>query len=236
MEHRKPVIKKFDIAALLPRIESEPSNRPHPLRIKRRQVTTQSGPTDDLGEEFFKLQGVLRGSQAQAASVPYEVATPEFKADFPLRQEQRAVLEERARAAEAEQPTPEEQLEALEAQWQKRLEEEVERARIEAHAEGYSAARAEMEAEFEEKKAAVVGDMARFQEGWKDFMKKSEQLLATIAFDIVRQLLDAPLPQDVKAVSTQALAQAIEQFGEQSQVEITLNPEDYTRLEAYGIV
>ena len=92
-----------------------------------------------------------------------------------------------------------------------------------------------MQASFEQRTAMLEEDVARLQAAWKDFMKKSGPLLASLAFEMVKQVLDTPLPQDVRAVSGKALAQALEQFGEDTPIEISLHPDDLTRLQAYGL-
>ncbi len=200
-----------------------------PLRIRSRAVRVEHLEHEEAPP--FKLSGILKGQHARVAAAPYdEVATVEFVPDFPLPDIEKAGAEEQEEA-----PSPDE----LEAAWQARLEEAVERARDEAYKEGYEqgyvAAEAALRASFEQRTAMLEEDVARLQAAWKDFMKKSEPLLASLAFEVVKQLLDAPLPQDVRAVSAQALAQALEHFGEDTPIEISLHPDDLSRLQAYGL-
>ena len=199
-----------------------------PRRIRSRAVRVEHLEHEEAPP--FKLSGILKGQHARVAAAPYEVATVEFVPDFPLPDIEKADAEEQEKAR-----SPDE----LEAAWQARLEEAVERARDEAYKEGYEqgyvAAEAALQASFEQRTATLEEDVARLQAAWKDFMKKSEPLLASLAFEVVKQLLDAPLPQDVRAVSGKVLAQALEHFGEDTPIEITLHPDDLSRLQAYGL-
>jgi len=199
-----------------------------PLRIRSRAVRVEHLEHEEAPP--FKLSGILKGQHARVPAAPYAVATVEFVPDFPLPDIEQAGAEEQEEARSRDE---------LEAAWQARLEEAVERARAEAYKEGYEqgyvAAEAALQASFEQRTAMLEEDVARLQAAWKDFMKKSEPLLVSLAFEMVKQVLDTPLPQDVRAVSGKALAQALEQFGEDTPIEISLHPDDLSRLQAYGL-
>ena len=234
------IIKQRDIGHLVTEMEAGSPAQERPLRIPGWLVdVSRDLHPDDASSTTVGV--ILRGEQACAAVAPYVMAELDIEPDFPL-PEIEPVVDERPAPLPTPEALPEPEpvrYDELEAEWQARLEEAVERARAEAYEEGYEqgyvAAEAALQASFDQRKAALEEDVARLQAAWKEAMKKSEPLLASLAFEVVKQLLDAPLPQDVRAVSAQALAQAIEQFGEETPIEIMLHPDDLSRLQAYGL-
>lgn len=209
-------------------VPSEPPRARAGGRVPAAQVTVAA----DAHPEPFRHNGIVKGGSAQVGTAPFEIHTVELVPDFPLSDEMREALGE-AEADESE--ALKERLEEQEAAWQARLDAEVARAREEARAEGYAAARRELEAEFETHKDAVRRDAEQLREAWKDFTRKTEMLLSNLAFEVAQQLLEAPLPGDVKAVSAQALTQALESLGDAAPVTFSLHPQDLERLEAYGL-
>ncbi len=238
MNHSGSIIKQRTVASVLSEGEGHTPEREHPLRVRGGRIRAQHvAPAPHEQAQPYKRNRILRGIQARFAAVPYAMADLELEPDFPLHEVEPVVAETPEPLPDPE-PLPEPdpvRYDELEAQWQVRLDEAVERARAEAYEEGYVAAEAALQASFDQRKAAMEEDVARLQAAWKEAMKKSEPLLASLAFEMVNQLLEAPLPQDVRAVSALALAQAIEQFGEDSPIEITLHPDDLSRLQAYGL-
>ena len=240
MNHSRTIIKRRYVGPLVTEMEAESLAPGRALRIPGWQVPApcEAHPAGASGASAPEGR-VLRGAQARAAAAPYVMADLDIEPDFPLPEpgvyETPASLSDPAPDAG---PDPA-RYGKLEAAWQARLEEAVERTRAEAYEEGYEqgyvAAEAALQASFDQRKAMVEDDVARLQAAWKEAMKKSEPLLASLAFEVAKQVLDAPLPQDVRAVSGQALAQAIEQFGEEAIIEVSLHPDDLSRLQAYGL-
>lgn len=206
------------------------------LRINAPRINVDR-TVDFTQEESFKLSGILRAQFASHSAQPFEVDALEFAADFPVPEPVLSPVHDDGFSVDEPEPEPEleEVVAEMEAKWQERLESEVEAAGKAAYEEGYATAKAEMEAVLAEERAAFADDIVRMQQIWRDFTQKNEPLLSTLAFDIAQELLDAPLPQDVRAVSSQALAQAMEKFEEQAPLEISLHPDDYSRLQAYGL-
>lgn len=242
MERIKSIIKRHEVGGGVTVMDTAVPVEERLLRIPGWQVHTL--PTllpDDHAESPDVVGRILRGAQAQAIVEPYVMYDLDIAPTFPLPEVEPVVVEMPEALADPE-PLPEPDpvpFDELEAQWQARLEEAVERAQTEAYEEGYEqgyvAAEAALQASFDQRKSVLEEDIARLQAAWKEAMKKSEPLLASLAFEMVNQLLEAPLPQDVRAVSSLALAQAIEQFGEDALIEITLHPDDLSRLQAYGL-
>ena len=242
MEHKRTIIKGRGVTVDLSKGAGESPAEERPLRIPAARVQKQHlvPCAEQEPEDSFRLTGILRGGEAPAPVIPYEMIDLSLEPDFPLPERELTAPEESEPAALAPDDEPDlEQYRFLEAEWQNRLEEAVEGARKgayeEGYEEGYVAAEAALQASFDQRKVELEKDVARLQAAWQEFLKKSEPLMASLAFEIVRQLLDAPLPQDVKAVSAQALSQALVQFGEETPIEITLHPDDYSRLQAYGL-
>lgn len=235
------IVKRRDVEHLATEMETTVPSQERALRIPGWQVHAMLAAGFDADDAATSTTSgvILRGAQAREAVTPYVMDELDIEPDFPLPEpdpyEMSPALPDPEPLAEPEPARYDE----LEAAWQARLEEAVERTRAEAYEEGYEqgyvAAEAALQASFDQRKADLEEDVARLQAAWKEAMKKSEPLLASLAFEVVKQLLDAPLPQDVRAVSGQALAQAIEQLGEETPIEISLHPDDFSRLQAYGL-
>lgn len=238
MEFKRTIIKGRAVTVEVSKGAGEPPAEKRPLRIPAGQARHLVTLAEEELEDAFRLTGILRGGEAPAPVIRYEMADLSLEPDFPLPEPAPTAVPEPAAPVVDEEPAPE-QYHILEAEWQQRLEEAVEQARKEAYEEGYEegyvAAEAALQASFDQRKVELEKDVARLQAAWREFLKKSEPLMASLAFEVVRQLLDAPLPQDVKAVSVQALSNALDQFGEDTPIEITLHPDDYSRLQAYGL-
>ena len=236
MERTKTIIKRHDVGHLVTRVETGPPVEERAVRIPGWKVHAlrEAPPGDELASSAT-VGRILRGAQACLAVAPYMMDDLDIEPDFPLPEVEPVVDETPALLPE---PDPV-RYDELEAEWQARLEEAVERARAEAYEEGYEqgyvAAEAALQASFDQRKAMLEEDVARLQAAWKEAMKKSEPLLVSLAFEMVKQLLDAPLPQDVRAVSGKVLAQALEQFGKDTPIEISLHPDDLSRLQASGL-
>ncbi len=237
MERTKTIIKRHEVGPLVTTVETGPPAEELALRIPgwKVQATHEAPPVEEL--ESSAIVGViLRSAQACLGIVPYMMDDLDIEPDFPLPE---PLVDETPAPLPEPLPEPDLRYDELEAEWQARLEEAVARTRAEAYEEGYEqgyvAAEAALQASFDQRKAMLEEDVARLQAAWKETMKKSEPLLVSLAFEMVKQLLDAPLPHDVRAVSARTLAEALEQFGEDTPIEISLHPDDLSRLQAYGL-
>ncbi len=233
MKRVNTIIKHNAVTEAFRKAETDLPPTRKPARIQAAQVTAAR---EELEEEV-QWRGILRGD-AQAAVEPYVMADLTLEPAFPLPAPvQEPVAEEEPEKPEA--PTPE-ALQQINAAWERRLEEAVGHARTEAYEEGYEqgyvAAEAALQGSFDQRRGELEKDVAHLQDAWQTFLKKSEPLMASLAFDIVRQLLNAPLPQDVRAVSAEALSQALDEFGKDIPIDVTLNPDDHARLQAYGLI
>lgn len=235
MEHKQSIFKRNRVML---REHIAPEHHTQTGRVLQKQVDWLADLAGkDITAPVEKAKTVLRREEVKSDVVPYVMVDLELHPQFPL--------PDAADEAVEEEETPEEEVvpvwdEAREAAWQRRLEEAVAQARVEHFEEGYEqgyvAAEEALQASFDQRRAELEADVARLRDAWSDFLKQSEPLIANLAFEVVNQLLDAPLPKDVRAVSTQALAQAIEQFGEDTPIVVTLHPDDLSRIRSYGLV
>lgn len=187
-------------------------------------MPTPMAPIDTAG-------AVLRGAAARRAVQPWRLDELDREPAAPL-----PLPPDPAPAPEAAAPADLDALRAgWEAAWQARYDEAVEAARAEGHAAGYAEARAELEAEAEAARAELAADAERLRGMWRDYVKKAEPLLASLAFDVAQSLLSAPLPPDVRSVSAQALAQALDELAGSPVLDVSLHPDDLARLEAFGL-
>ena len=236
MRHRNSILKKTDSKAHYVLAEVDKVAPRRPLRIEAEHVLAA---TEEL-EEAMQWHGILRGEDALVPMEPFVMMDLSLDPTFPLPEVEPVPVEVEEEEEETVDEVTAATLQRMHVEWEIRLEEEVARARNEAYEEGYEdgyvAAEAALQGSFEQRRKEVEKDITRLQEAWAAFLKKSEPLMASLAFDVARQLLDAPLPQDVRAVSAQALAQALEHFGKESPIDITIHPDDFARLQAYGLV
>ena len=60
--------------------------------------------------------------------------------------------------------------------------------------------------------------------------------MAEFAFRLAEAILGAPLPDELRRISTTALSDALEQIGETGAMQVTLNPVDFMMLTESGII
>lgn len=188
-----------------------------------------------VAPETERKSSVVRAREARVLSQPYHLAELKSHPAAPP-----SVAPSNTAPAKAEeQQLSREDLDALraewEAEWQARHAAELDQARAIAYEEGQAAAHAEWEAVVEEERAAVRQDLERLHAQFDDYLKKLEPMLADLAFEVARQLLAAPLPEDVQRVSAQALTHALDTFRDAAAIDIVLHPGDLDRLEAAGL-
>ena len=182
----------------------------------------------------MKLRGVLRSAQVKEEVQAFVLAEFEQAPRAPLA----PPPEEEPPPAEEKGLSPEE-VEALraswEAEWQARLERERAQAEAEAYERGYAAAQEALKDDLEAQRQAAKKVASRLTPAWSDFLKASEPLLSELAFEVAETLLDAPLPSDIKEISTRALAEALEELGAEAPIRIALHPVDFLQLEESGM-
>ncbi len=206
--------------------------------LAARANPAESGPT--------LIPKVLRGAAAQQTVRPFEVATmvpthaladappaapaPDFTpadapafvpADLPPEVVASTAREDAIRADEA-------------AQWTKKLEEAAVRARENGYRQGYADAERAAEDGRIALREAVEREMRTLREAWQAHHREMETQMARLAFDIAEAVLAAPLPDNVRLVSTRALHEAVEALGKEP-LTATLHPVDLLRVQESGI-
>ena len=175
---------------------------------------------------------ILRGSAAQMDTRVFEMPFLGFTPVFPI--------QEPPPPPEPEAPAPPlpELVEARiewEAEARISLQEAVEQARAEAFAAGHADAEAALRAEHEATRQAFSQDVERLQQSWRTFMQQCEPMLAQLAFTLAETILESPLPEAVKSLSTRTLSTAVEHLGGTPPLKISLHPVDLFRLQESGL-
>ena len=205
--------------------------RPQPRVLKRRGGGAASDPA---AGETFKLSRVLRGGQVREAAHPFTLVAFDQEPRAPLP----ALPETDVQAPPEDEATepPEALLAAQEAAWRARLEEEVAQARAQAYEAGHAAAQEELRQTLEHEQSALAEHARQLQSAWRDVLKRSEGLLADVAFEVAETLLGAPLPPSLRGLTTAALAEAIEELAGEPPLRIALHPVDFLQMQESGLV
>ncbi len=189
--------------------------------------------------EPFRRRGVLRSAEARLLAQPFEIEAS-WTPDLPLDAPPEALPE----SPPDPEPSP---LDEAHAAWQAEadaaLAEAVAAAREEAFAagraeglaEGANAAEAEAEADRDADRSAFAEDAKRLRARWTDHLRRAEPLLVQLAIDTAEALLDAPLPDGLRALGEEALTAAVEQLAEEAPLTLTLHPADRLRLQEHGL-
>ena len=124
----------------------------------------------------------------------------------------------------------------LEDEWQKKLKEEVERAKAEAFEEGFNRAQEELGQKAENSKKEFAIGLDRFKESWENYLKRSEATLMQIALEITQFIIDIPLPKQYSDITERVLNDALDQLSRETPLTLSLNPLDLLRLQESGIM
>ncbi|MEM9665000.1 MAG: hypothetical protein AAF970_08710 [Bacteroidota bacterium] len=203
------------------------------LRVPHEQVRLQ--PPDEEGEEIFRLHGVIRAAAAQHAS-PFEVPALIDEPQLPLP----APPEEMPPLPPESVPYTRREIEALKAgwrtEWEAEAEDRAEAAREAGYREGAQAMHESVERDVAALRATFVEDIQALHRAWAGHVLDTQQHLAELAFTLAEQLLHSPLTEPLKAVSTRALAEALEPLANEARLEVRLHPVDLLRLQESGVM
>ena len=148
-----------------------------------------------------------------------------------------AASEPAAPAASARQDRGiEEALAAAERNFERRLAAEVGRAEKAAYERGVADGQEAAAAQVQDHNAVLNAVSSGFSRAWESMTTGSEPLLVELAFRMAEAILESPLPESVRTLSTAALSEAIEEMGETRSVQVTLHPADYMMLDESGIL
>ena len=124
----------------------------------------------------------------------------------------------------------------LEQEWQKKLDEEVERAKESAFEEGYNRAKDQFEQKVENSKKEFEKGLDRIKESWENYLKRSEAILMQIALEITQFIIDIPLPKQYSDITESVLNDALDQLSRETPLALSLNPLDLLRLQESGMM
>ncbi len=221
-----PLIKHYHLPPLPSESEAEAEKSP----LRRIPVSLIRASEAEALQEDYKRRHVVRREEARVLARAFELPILEFEPAFPLP----------APPEPPAAPEPPPDLETLkatwDAAWQARLEEATETARKEGFEKGYAEAEAALREEVEKDRAALAETASHLQDTWRQFMVKTEPLLSHLAFTMAQAILDAPLSNDVKELSTRALSQAVDKLSQDPPLQISVHPVDLLRLRETGIV
>jgi flagellar assembly protein FliH len=196
-------------------------------RIPARQVACDTPP-----EEPVVRTGLIRRQQALVEARPVTLADFAAAPAYPLP----PPAAERLAAEPAPPPVYIPSREEIDAAWQARLDAAVEKARQEGFEAGVAAATAELQVEVDALRDAFTEDLTRIEAAAAETFRRAEPLLAALAFEVAETILNARLPEPLRAVSERAITEAVERATGELSVDILLHPVDYLRLQESGIV
>ncbi len=236
MSARPRILSLADFLATQPSPPARPAQAQRPSkRLSRQQVTLPKPEQDPSGSEF-PHRGLLRRDQAhhaQPIELSQEVWTQEDEVlRLPPEADQVAPNE-----PETDQKVDEAALRAaIEAEWQKRLQEATARARAEGETVGRHAAEAEWAPRLQALQEQLALELERLRRAWAEYTRQLEPMLVELAIEVAETLLDAPLPESIKGISARALTEAIEQLAREAPLEISMHPVDFLRLQEQGVI
>jgi len=229
MNPRQHIFKyeKVSVAARKNASSDESTHRRVPAHLVDLWDESETEPTPPAGH-------VLRRSEADVLARVFELPILETAPSFPLAKSLGTSLGE-----EGPDRLPDE-VRALkakwDAEWQKRLDKAVDAARQEGHDAGYADAESKLLENLTEAKEAFVEDATKLKGVWEAFIRKTEPMLAHLAFTMARTILDAPLSPDIQKVVARTLSDAVDQLAGDPPIRISLHPVDLLRLRESGLV
>jgi flagellar biosynthesis/type III secretory pathway protein FliH len=127
-------------------------------------------------------------------------------------------------------------LAAAERNFERRLSSESSRADKAGYERGYEEGQAAA-LEASNHQTALLGAVAEgFDQAWESLAGNSEPLLVELAFRMAEAILESPLPESVRTLSTTALTEAVERMAEARSVQVTIHPADYMVLDESAIL
>jgi flagellar biosynthesis/type III secretory pathway protein FliH len=141
--------------------------------------------------------------------------------------------------APAHQPADEEiqqALSAAERNFERRLADEVAATERDAYQRGLADGERAAAAVINEQNARIEQASAGLDRAWETLASHSEPLLVELAFRMAEAILESPLPESVRSLSTAALSEAIEKLGTTGAVCVSVHPADYMMLDESGIL
>lgn len=148
------------------------------------------------------------------------------------------------RAPEAHDPAPtgarvnelEQRLASTQRSMERRLAKEVAEAREAALEEGFQKGQAAATEHLETERQALMAAVEGVNRAWETLSENCEPLLAELAFKMCEAILESPLPEQLRTLSTRALSDALETLSDSKSVQVSLHPADYMMLDESGVL
>lgn len=198
-------------------------------RIPAAHIAGPGGSSDRAANSRVLKSGVLGGSSGTVM-----IGTPVKTRVTPDAQE--TFHQEPAEAPTAEIEQLKQRLASSQRSMERRLAKEVAEAREAALEEGFQQGQAAAVEHIEAEKANLIRAMDGITAAWDSLSANSEPLLAELAFKMVEAILESPLPESMRTLSTGALSDAMEKLADSRAVQVSLHPADYMMLDESGVL
>lgn len=122
------------------------------------------------------------------------------------------------------------QIESQEAEFQKRLETELERAKEDAKKQGFDEAKLEFDAKFKELNDKYLVSIQKLQnecEKIDKFIAKNENELSSAAIDIAKEVIQKEISANSALVAQNLAKSLMGELSEAKNIEIKVNPKDF---------
>ncbi|NNE70238.1 MAG: hypothetical protein HKN29_07720 [Rhodothermales bacterium] len=119
---------------------------------------------------------------------------------------------------------------------ERRIAKEVAEAREAALEEGFAKGQAAATEHLETERQALLKAVAGVDRAWETLSDNCEPLLAELAFKMCESILQSPLPEQLRTLSTGALSDALESLSDSKSVQVSLHPADYMMLDESGVL
>ncbi|MFT5141866.1 MAG: flagellar biosynthesis/type III secretory pathway protein FliH [Rhodothermales bacterium] len=127
-------------------------------------------------------------------------------------------------------------LAAAERNFERRLSSESSRADLGGYERGYEEGQAAAMLASNHQTALLGAVADGFDQAWESLAGNSEPLLVELAFRMAEAILESPLPESVRTLSTTALTKAVEKMAEARSVQVTVHPADFMMLDESAIL
>lgn len=209
------------------------------LRIPGEKINVQD--QDQSHDEPVAREPVLDPDQTRKTSEPVRIdpIEPEPAPSPQTPSPEHTEEEEPDSEDEASNESPS----RTDAEWEKRLEEAVEEARTEGYEKGYSEgyddgydeAEKSLRAEWEDERAALIGDINQFEELWAQYVDENESRMVELTLQMAEAIVDAPLTDALRRVSEEAVIDAVAELAGTPPITITVHPVDFQRFHESGL-
>ena len=110
-----------------------------------------------------------------------------------------------------------------------------EQGREEGFLEGKNEAEKQSLEKFKEHRQILDVALREIKDCWHSYIEQSETVLLNLSFEIAETILDAPLPERIRHISSKSILEGLEQLSSEAPITIALNSIDLLRLRESGL-